>query len=157
MPKSTASIVLCPKCGTQTATYCYGSKNAEIKTRYRKCPKCANKIKTIQRFDNPEAEEKIVPTMTYEERGRHLAECRAKSRLTQSEAKAARQQGRRKAMNQIKLNERDVAEIKFLIHNDVQTQAYTAMQYGVERTSIHRIAIGACFADVPTPKSLADL
>ena len=148
MPVSTASVVLCPKCGTQTATYFYGTKKPDVKIRYRRCPKCEYRLKTIQRFDDPEAVYKIVPTMTVYEQGKFLAECRAK---------AARQKGRRKAMKQIKLTERDVAEIKFLIHNDVQTQAYTAMQYGVEKTAIHRIATGACFADIPTPKSLADL
>ncbi len=148
MPVSTASVVLCPKCGTQTATYCYGTKKPDVKVRYRRCPKCENRLKTIQRFDDPEACEKIVPTMTADEQGKFLAECRAK---------VARQKGRRKAMKQIKLTERDVAEIKFLVLNNIQTQAYTAMQYGVEKTAIHRIATGACFADVPTPKSLADL
>ena len=148
MPVSTASVVLCPKCGTQTATYCYGTKKPDVKIRYRRCPKCEYRLKTIQRFDDPEAGEKIVPTMTVDEQGKFLAECRAK---------AARQKGRRKAMKQIKLTERDVAEIKYLVHNDIQTQAYTAMQYGVEKTAIHRIATGACFADIPTPKSLADL
>ena len=148
MATSTASVVLCPKCGTQTATYCYGTKKPDMKVRYRRCPKCENRIKTIQYFDDLEAGEKIVPTMTVEEQNKFLAECRAK---------AARQKGRRKAMKQIKLTERDVAEIKYLVHNNIQTQAYTAMQYGVEKTSIHRIATGACFADVPTPKSLADL
>tara|TARA_R100000951_G_scaffold35176_1_gene29777 strand:- start:584 stop:1030 length:447 start_codon:yes stop_codon:yes gene_type:complete len=148
MPVSTASVVLCPKCGTQTATYCYGTKKPDVKIRYRRCPKCENRLKTVQQLDNPKAGEKIVPTMTADEQGKFLAECRAK---------AARQKGRRKAMKQIKLSERDVAEIKYLIHNNIQTQAYTAMQYGVEKTSIHRIATGACFADIPTPKSLADL
>ena len=145
MTSSTASVVNCPKCGTQTATYCYGTKKVDVKVRYRRCPKCENRIKTIQRFDDPEAGEKIVPTMTPEEQGKFLAQCRA------------RQKGRRKAMKQIKLTERDVAEIKYLVHNNIQTQAYTAMQYGVEKTAIHRIATGVCFADVPTPKSLADL
>jgi hypothetical protein len=148
MPVSTASVVLCPKCGTQTATYCYGTKKPDVKVRYRRCPKCENRLKTIQRLDDLEAGEKIVPTMTMEEQGKFLAECRAK---------AARQKGRRKAMKQVKLTERDVAEIKYLVLNGIQTQAYTAMQYGVEKTAIHRIATGACFADVPTPKSLADL
>ena len=60
-------------------------------------------------------------------------------------------------MKQMKLTERDAAEIKYLVHNNIQTQAYTAMQYGVEKTAIHRIATGACFADVKTPRSLADL
>lgn len=148
MAASTASVVLCPKCGTQTATYCYGTKKPDVKVRYRRCPKCENRLKTIQRFDDLEAGEKIVPTMTAGEQAKFLAECRAK---------AARQKGRRRAMNQVKLTERDVAEIKFLVLNNIQTQAYTAMQYGVEKTAIHRIATGACFADVPTPKSLADL
>ena len=148
MPVSTASVVLGPKCGTQTATYCYGNKKPDVKVRYRRCPKCENRLKTIQRFDDLEAGEKIVPTMTAEEQGKFLAECRNK---------AARQKGRRKAMKQVKLTEQDVAEIKYLVLNGIQTQAYTAMQYGVEKTAIHRIATGACFADVPTPKSLADL
>ena len=148
MAVHTASFVSCPKCGTQTATYCYGTKKSDMKIRYRKCPKCNNRLKTIQFFDDLEAGEKIVPIMTPDEQEKCLAAARAK---------AARQKGRRKAMKQIKLTERDVAEIKYLIHNGIQTQAYTAMQYGVEKTSIHRIATGACFADVPTPKSLADL
>lgn len=148
MPVSTASVVNCPKCGTQTATYCYGTKKPDVKIRYRRCPKCENRLKTVQQLDDPEAGETIVPTMTADEQGKFLAECRAK---------VARQKGRRKAMKQIKLTERDVAEIKYLVLNGIQTQAYTAMQYGVEKTAIHRIATGACFADVPTPKSLADL
>ena len=145
MTVSTASVVRCPKCGTQTATYCYGTKKPDVKIRYRRCPKCENRIKTIQRFDDPEAGEKIVPTMTQEEQNKHLAKLRAT------------QQGRRKSMKGMKLTERDAAEIKYLVLNNVQTQAYTAMQYGVEKTAIHRIATGVCFADIPTPKSLADL
>lgn len=145
MATSTASVVLCPNCGHQTHTYCHGTRKPDIKTRYRKCRKCDTRVKTIQHLDDPEAGETIVPVMTPEEQGRHLAQCRA------------RQKGRRKAMKQIKLTERDVAEIKFLVLNNIQTQAYTAMQYGVEKTAIHRIATGACFADVKTPKSLADL
>ena len=148
MAVHTASFVSCPICGTQTATYCYGTKKPDVKIRYRKCPKCNNRLKTIQFFDDLEAGEKIVPIMTPDEQEKSLAAARAK---------AARQKGRRKAMKQIKLTERDVAEIKYLVHNGIQTQAYTAMQYGVEKTSIHRIATGACFADIPTPKSLADL
>ena len=103
-------------------------------------------VKTVQYLDNIEAGEHVVPNPTPEESNRN-----------RSEALSKHQKGRRKAMNGIKLTERDVAEIKFLIHNDVQTQAYTAMQYGVEKTAIHRIATGACFADIPTPSSLADL
>ena len=145
MTVSTASFIPCPKCGRQTATYCYGTKKVDVKTRYRKCTKCDTRIKTIQRLDDPEAGEKVVPVMTPEEQGIHLAQCRA------------RQKGRRTAMKQMKLTERDAAEIKYLVHNNIQTQAYTAMQYGVEKTAIHRIATGACFADVKTPRSLADL
>jgi len=145
MAVSTASFIPCPKCGRQTVTYCYGTKKVDVKIRYRKCTKCDTRIKTIQRLDDLEAGEKVVPVMTPEEQGKHLAQCRA------------RQKGRRTAMKQMKLTERDAAEIKYLVHNNIQTQAYTAMQYGVEKTAIHRIATGACFADVKTPRSLADL
>lgn len=146
MAKSTASRVYCPNCGYQTHTYCRSDRRANVKIRYRKCRKCDTRVKTIQYLDDIESGEHVVPNPTPEE-----------SNNNRSVAMSKYQKGRRKAMNGIKLTERDVAEIKFLIHNDVQTQAYTAMQYGVEKTAIHRIATGACFADIPTPRSLADL
>ena len=146
MTKSTASKIYCPNCGHQTHAYCHSLRKVNVKVRYRKCRKCDTRVKTVQYLDNIEAGEHVVPNPTPEESNRN-----------RSEALSKHQKGRRKAMNGIKLTERDVAEIKFLIHNDVQTQAYTAMQYGVEKTAIHRIATGACFADIPTPSSLADL
>ena len=146
MTKSTASKIYCPNCGHQTHTYCRSDRNAHVRIRYRKCRKCDTRVKTIQYLDKVESGEHVVPNPTPEE-----------SNKNRSRALSKHQKGRRLAMNQIKLTERDVAEIKFLIHNDVQTQAYTAMQYGVEKTAIHRIVTGACFADIPTPKSLADL
>ena len=144
MAVSTASFIPCPKCGQQTSTYA-ASKKVGVKVRYRKCGKCNTHLKTVQQLDNLEAGEEVVPVLTQEEQSKHLASLRAT------------QQGRRKSMKGMKLTERDAAEIKYLVLNNIQTQAYTAMQYGVEKTAIHRIATGACFADVPTPKSLADL
>ena len=144
MAASTASFIPCPKCGQQTSTYA-ASKKVGVKVRYRKCGKCNTHLKTVQQLDNLEAGEEVVPVLTQEEQNKHLANLRAT------------QQGRRKSMKGMKLTERDAAEIKYLVLNNIQTQAYTAMQYGVEKTAIHRIATGACFADVPTPKSLADL
>ena len=146
MAVSTASRVYCPNCGYQTHTYCSSGRRPIIKIRYRKCRKCDTRISTTQRLDVVGAVEEIQPNRTEEEINQSRSELCSKY-----------QRGRRDAMNQIKLTERDVAEIKFLIHNDVQTQAYTAMQYGVEKTAIHRIVTGACFADIPIPRSLADL
>ena len=144
MAVSTASIVYCPKCGHRTNTYC-GATRGTVKVRYRKCPKCEHRLKTLQQLNGDDKSELIVPVVTPEEQAKLLSDARK------------RQAGRRAAMNQIKLTVREVAEIKYLVHNKIQTQSYTAMQYGVEKTAIHRIATGACFSDVQTPKSLADL
>ena len=145
MATSTASVVLCPECGTQTATYCATNRYG-VKIRYRKCSKCQNRIKTIQHLDNPDAGEKIVPVMTPKEQGRYLADLRAK------------QAKRRASMCQTnRLTKREAAEIKYLLKNNVQTQAYTAMQYGVDTLSIQKIVNGVAFADVATPRSMADL
>jgi len=144
MPISTASVVNCPMCGAQTATYCYGGKKPDIKTRYRKCTKCDCRVKTIQRLDVPGAPEEVSPKLTVGE-------------ATDLRQEGRRQAGRRRAMNQVKLTERDVAEIKYLVHNEVQTQAYTALQYEVDKSTIHRIMTGACFADIPVPKTLRNL
>jgi len=146
MAKSTASKVYCPNCGTQMHTYCSSSRKAGAKVRYRKCRACGTNLRTIQYLDNLEAGEEVLPYRTPEEINR-----------SRSELMSKHQRGRREARHRIKLTDRDVAEIKFLIHNEVQTQAYTAMQYGVEKTAIHRIVNGDCFADIPTPRSLADL
>ena len=146
MTKSTASKIYCPNCGHQTHTYCHSHRKANAKVRYRKCGKCDTRVKTVQYLDDIESGEHVVPNPTPEE-----------SNKNRSIALSKHQKGRRKAMNGIKLTERDVAEIKFLIHNDVQTQAYTAMQYGVRKEDIHNIAVGDWFADIATPKSLADL
>ena len=146
MAKSTASKIYCPNCGTRTHAYCHSYRKANAKVRYRKCRKCDTRVKTIQYLDDIESGEHVVPNPTPEE-----------SNKNRSVAMSKHQKGRREAIKQIKLTERDVAEIKYLIHNGIQTQVYTAMQYGVEKTAIHRIATGACFADIPTPKSLADL
>ena len=145
MTASTASIVLCPKCGTQTATYCATNRYG-IRIRYRKCSACQNRIKTIQQLDNPEAGEKIVPVMTPKEQGRYLADLRAK------------QAKRRASMCQANsLTNREVAEIKYLLKNNVQTHAYTAMQYGVDTLSIQKIANGVVFSNVKTPRRMVDI
>lgn len=145
MAASTASVVFCPNCGHQTATYC-ASKKLGVKIRYRKCGKCDTRVKTVQRLDDLEAGEKIVPVLTQEEQNKFLADLRAK------------QVARRAVMNRAnKLNVREVAEIKYLVLSKVQTPAYTAMQYGVEKATIERIVTGASFAHVKTPRSLADL
>lgn len=149
MTKATASRIYCPNCGNQTQTYCHSHRKANVKIRYRKCRKCDTRVKTFQYLDDIEAGEHIVPNPTPEESNKNRSEALA--------GVSKHQKGRRAAMRNMKLTERDAAEIKFLIHNNIQTQAYTAMQYGVEKTAIHRIATGACFADIPTPKSLADL
>ena len=145
MTASTASVVLCPNCGHQTATYC-ATRRYGVKIRYRKCSKCQTRVKTIQPLDKEMAGEEIVPIMTPQEHQKYLAELRAK------------QAGNRSAMHKIhKLTNREIAEIKYLLKNKVQTQAYTAMQYGVRKEDIHNIAIGDWFADIATPRSLADL
>ena len=145
MATSTASVVLCPNCGHQTATYC-ASKKLGVKIRYRKCGKCDTRVKTVQRLDDLEAGEKIVPVLTQEEQNKFLADLRAK------------QVARRAVMNRAnKLNVREVAEIKYLVHSKVQTPGYTAMQYGVEKAIVERIIAGTSFAHVKTPRSLADL
>lgn len=145
MATSTASVVLCPECGTQTATYCATNRYG-VKIRYRKCSKCQNRIKTVQPLETPLAGERIVPIMTPQEHGKFLAELRAK------------QAGTRSVMHKIhKLTKREIAEIKYLLKNKIQTQAYTAMQYGIRKEDIHSIAVGDWFADIPTPRSLAEL
>ena len=145
MTTSTASVVFCPNCGHQTVTYC-GSKKLGVKIRYRKCGKCDTRVKTIQRLDDLASGEEIVPVLTQDEQNKFLAGLRAK------------QAARRAAMNRAnKLSIREVAEIKFLVLNQAQTAAYTAMQYGVEKATIDRITTGVSFPDVPTPESLADL
>ena len=145
MATSTASVVLCPKCGTQTATYCATNRYG-IKIRYRRCSACQNRIKTIQQLDNPEAGEKIVPVMTPKEQGKYLADLRAK------------QAKRRASMCQANsLSNREIAEIKYLLKNNVQTQAYTAMQYGVDTLSIQKIANGVVFSNIKTPRRMVDL
>lgn len=84
--------------------------------------------------------------MTPKEQGRYLADLRAK------------QAKRRASMCQTnRLTKREAAEIKYLLKNNVQTQAYTAMQYGVDTLSIQKIVNGVAFADVATPRSMADL
>lgn len=84
--------------------------------------------------------------MTPQEHGKFLAELRAK------------QAGTRSVMHKIhKLTKREIAEIKYLLKNKIQTQAYTAMQYGIRKEDIHSIAVGDWFADIPTPRSLAEL
>ena len=145
MATSTASVVLCPKCGTQTATYC-ATKRYGVKIRYRKCSACQTKVKTVQQMDNLAGGERIVPIMTPQEHSKFIAELRAK------------QAGTRLVMHRIcKLTNREVGEIKYLLKNKVQTQAYTAMQYGVRKEDIHGIVIGVWFAEIPTPRSIADL
>ena len=145
MTASTASIVLCPNCGHQTATYC-ATRRYGIKIRYRKCSECQSRIKTIQQLDNLEAGEKIVPVMTPQEQGRYLADLRAK------------QAKRRASMCQANsLTNREVAEIKYLLKNNIQTQAYTAMQYGVDTLSIQKIANGVVFSDIKTPHRMVDI
>ena len=145
MAASTASVVHCPNCGHQTATYC-ATQRYGVKIRYRKCSKCQTRVKTVQPLDNVMADEKIVPIMTPQEHQKFLAELRAK------------QAGTRAVMHKIhKLTKREIAEIKYLLKNKIQTQAYTAMQYGVRKEDIHSIAIGVWFADIPTPRSLAEL
>ena len=145
MTASTASVVMCPKCGHQTHAYC-STKRYGIKIRYRKCSACQNRIKTIQQLDNPEAGEKIVPTMPAKEQGKYLADLRAK------------QSKRRASMCQANsLTNREVAEIKYLLKNDVQTAAYTAMQYGVDTLSIQKIVNGVVFSNVKTPRRMVDL
>ena len=145
MATSTASVVLCPECGTQTATYC-ATRRYGIKIRYRKCSNCQNRIKTIQQLDNLEAGEKIVPVMTPKEQGRYLADLRAK------------QAKRRASMCQANsLTNREVAEIKYLLKNNIQTQAYTAMQYGVDTLSIQKIVNGVVFSNVKTPRRMVDI
>ena len=145
MAVSTASFIPCPKCGQQTSTYA-ASKKVGVKVRYRKCSKCNTHLKTVQQLDNLEAGEAVVPVLTQEEQNKFLADLRAK------------QVARRAVMNRAnKLNVREVAEIKYLVHSKVQTPAYTAMQYGVEKVTIERIVAGTFFAHVKTPRSLADL
>ena len=145
MATSTASVVLCPKCGAQTATYCTSRRHG-IKTRYRKCYACENRIKTVQQLDGLQAEEKIVPTMTPEEQSKYFAEIRDK------------QAKRRASMCQANsLTNREVAEIKYLLKNNVQTEAYTAMQYGVDKLSIEKIANGVVFSNVKTPRRMVDI
>ena len=141
----TASVVPCPNCGHSSAIIC-AHKKLGVKIRYRKCRKCDTRVKTIQPLDDPAANEVVVPVLTEEANNKFFADLRSKH------------VARRASMNRAnKLNVREIAEIKYLVHNRIQTQAYTAMQYGVEKTTIHSIANGDCFADVPTPTSLADL
>ena len=145
MKVTTASVVHCPNCGHPAPIIC-AHKKYGVKIRYRKCRKCDTRVKTIQPLDDPASKEKVIPALTEEENNKFFADLRSKYA------------SRRASMNRVnKLNIREIAEIKYLVLNNVQTQAYTAMQYGVEKTAIHRIATGACFADVPTPRSLADL
>ena len=145
MTASTASVVLCPNCGHQTHTYC-STRRYGIKIRYRKCSKCLTKIKTIQQLDDLPAGEKVVPVMTPKEQGRYLADLRAK------------QAKRRASMCQANsLSNREIAEIKYLLKNNVQTQAYTAMQYGVDTLSIQQIANGVVFSNIKTPRRMVDL
>jgi len=145
MTASTASVVLCPNCGHQTYTYC-STRRYGIKIRYRKCSKCLTKIKTIQQLDDLQAGEKVVPVMTPTEQGRYLADLRAK------------QAKRRASMCQANsLSNREIAEIKYLLKNNVQTQAYTAMQYGVDTLSIQKIANGVVFSNIKTPRRMVDL
>ena len=100
----------------------------------------------MQQLDDPETGEKIVPVMTPREKGEFVREMRAK------------QATRRASMCQTnRLTKREAAEIKYLLKNNIQTQAYTAMQYGVDTLSIQKIANGVVFSNVKTPRRMVDI
>ena len=86
----TAKTVICPECGTKTKVY-----NSKIqdgsKSRYRCCPNCSHKFKTMQDLKNADSPEVIVP---YEEvsaiRQRNFIRGGGNSKLTVSDVKKIR-------------------------------------------------------------------
>lgn len=117
--KICASKVTCPECNHRHMRYSNIKYTDTERIRYRFCPSCGHRLRTIQPLDPPMAPEQIVPFIGKGE-GRYNA----------------------------KLKDFEVRDIRRMYKNGVFSQVELALQYGVDKCTISQACCGRSWANI---------
>jgi len=111
--KNYASKITCPECNHPRMQYSSIRRTDTERIRYRFCPSCGHRLRTIQPLNPPTAPEQIVPFISKGE-GRYNA----------------------------KLKDFEVLDIRRMYRNGIYSQAELAIQYGVHQCTISQACLG---------------
>ena len=117
--KNYASKITCPNCNHSYMRYSSIRRTDTQAIRYRYCPNCGHRLRTLQQLDPPTSQEQIVPYVTKDE-NRYSA----------------------------KLKPHEVLDIRRMYRNGIYSQADLALQYDVHQATISQACRGKSWQEL---------